>query len=54
MFQYAEPEKIQKHVITLLNAFTQVIDHYQGAALISLFDAIATLAEMLQDQLQDQ
>ena len=53
MFQYAEPEKIQKHVITLLNAFTQVIDHYQGAALISLFDCIATLAEMLQDQLQD-
>lgn len=32
---------------------TSVIDSYKGAALVSLFDCIATLAEVLQDKIRN-
>lgn len=33
---------------------TSVINQYKGVALVSLFDCIATLAEVLQDKIRNQ
>ena len=39
--------KLQPLVMPILNNFTGVLDRYQGASLIALFDCIATLAEVM-------
>ena len=39
-------------VLPILNSFTAVLDSYRGAALIALFDCVATLAEVMGQRLR--
>ena len=41
-------------MLPILTSFAEVIDGYQGAGLIALFDCIATLAEVLGQRLRQQ
>ena len=52
-FQGADVDKLSIHTLSLINSFNHVINQYQGVALIGLFDCIATLAEVLGDQLSN-
>ena len=44
--------KLQPLVMPILNNFAAVMDRYHGAALIALFDCVATLAEVLGERLR--
>ena len=44
--------KLQPLVLPILTNFAGVLDRYQGASLIALFDCVATLAEVLGQKLR--
>ena len=46
--------KLQPLVMGILTNFSNVLDKYRGAALIALFDCVATLAEVLGERLRSQ
>ena len=46
--------KLLPLVLPILNSFTAVVDRLRGAALISMFDCVGTLAEVLGQRLQSQ
>ena len=46
--------KLLPMVLPILNSFTAVVDRMRGAALISMFDCVGTLAEVLGTRLQSQ
>lgn len=53
-FQSLEPEKLEVVAKDILQIISGVMPHYKGAALVAIFDTIATLAEVLQERIRTQ
>ena len=52
--QNTEPEKLAPLSVGILTTMTNVIDGYQGASLVSLYDCISCLAEVLGEHLRNE